>query len=98
MDKISKKEVEHIAELARIKLTKEELGKFQKELSSILDYVNKLSKVDTSKIKPTAQVTGLKEITREDKSEKRDKNLREKILDQAPSRKKDHFKVPKILE
>ena len=98
MANIYKKEVEHIAELARIKLTKEELGKFQKELSSILDYINKLSKVSTSKVKPTAQVTGLKEVTRKDELEKKDKNLREKILNQAPSRKKDYFKVPKILE
>jgi len=98
MANIYKKEVEHIAELARIKLTKEELGKFQKELSSILDYVNKLSKVSTAKVKPTAQITGLKEVTRKDELEKKDKNLREKILNQAPSRKKDYFKVPKILE
>ena len=51
---ISKKEVEHIAKLARIGLTSGEIEKFQKELSSILDYFEKLEEVDVSEAEPTS--------------------------------------------
>lgn len=65
--KISEKEIEHLANLANLKLSKKELGKFQKQLSEILDYFNLLKEVKTLKIKPTSQVTGLENITEEDK-------------------------------
>ncbi|MDI6603013.1 MAG: Asp-tRNA(Asn)/Glu-tRNA(Gln) amidotransferase subunit GatC [Patescibacteria group bacterium] len=51
---ISKEEVQHIAKLARLGLTEKEVKKFQKELSSILDYIEKLKEVDISKIEPTS--------------------------------------------
>jgi len=46
--------VQHIAKLARLGLTEKEIGKFQKELSSILDYIEKLKEVDISKVQPTS--------------------------------------------
>ena len=96
---ISKENVEHIAKLARIELTEKEKGKFSKELSSILDYVEQLNKVDTSKAEGMSQVTGLKNIIREDLSARNKKQeTRKKILKQAPTKKGDYFKVPKILE
>jgi aspartyl-tRNA(Asn)/glutamyl-tRNA(Gln) amidotransferase subunit C len=101
---ISKEQVEHIAKLARIELTEEEKEKFTRELSSILDYVKQLKKVDTKKVESIKQVTGLENIIRGDtrmmmriKSEL-DANIRDKLLKQAPSRKGDYIKVPKILE
>ena len=60
--KLKKSEVEKISDLARINLTEEEKKKFQKELSSILDYVDKLNEVNTDKVEPTYQVTGLRNI------------------------------------
>jgi len=103
---IDKKTVEHIAKLARIELTEKEKEKFTKELSSILDYVEKLKEVDTSQVEPVAQVTGLENVMREDKEvksppafAKREKSkVRSKLLKQAPKRKGDYIKVPKILE
>lgn len=97
---ISKKQVKHIANLARIGLTEKEIEKFQKELSSVLDYVEKLKEVDASKVEPLAQVTGLKNVIREDETIKNDKRseIRNKLLKLAPDRKSDYFKVPKILE
>ena len=50
---ISRKEVQHIAKLARLGITREEEEKFAKELSSILDYFEKLKEVDVSKVEPT---------------------------------------------
>ncbi len=95
---ISPEEVEHIAKLARIKLTVQEKEKFTKELSSILNYVQKLNEVDTEKAKPISQITGLENVTSKDKPEKRTKELRNRILRQAPKTKGDYFKTPKILE
>ncbi len=97
---ISKKQVEHIAKLARIELTEEEKEKFTKELSSILDYVEQLDKVDVAKIKGISQVTGLENVTREDEQQKIEnrKQKVEKLLKEAPSKKGDYIKVPKILE
>jgi len=96
---IDKKTVEHIAKLARIELTEKEKEKFFKELSSILDYVEKLSKVDTSKIEGISQITGLENVMREDGLTRNKKQeTRNKLLKQAPKRKGDYFKVPKILE
>lgn len=94
---ISKEQVEHIARLARIELTEEEKERFTKELSSVLDYVNQLNKVDTSKTEGISQVTGLENIIREDIEDKiRDKRC--KLLNEAPKRKGDYIQVPKILE
>lgn len=95
---ISKEQIEHIAKLARIELTEKEKEKFSTELSSILDYIDKLNQIDTAKIEPISQVTGLENITRHDESRVKNRESREKILGEAPAKKGDYFKVPKILE
>jgi len=51
---ISKEEVKHIAKLARLGLSDKEIGEFQKELSKILNYIEKLKEVDISNVKPTS--------------------------------------------
>jgi aspartyl-tRNA(Asn)/glutamyl-tRNA(Gln) amidotransferase subunit C len=65
-----------------------------------LDYVEKLNKVDTSKVKPLAQVTGLDSVTRGDERKKDDKQstTRDKLLGEAPRKKDNYIQVPKILE
>lgn len=65
--KLTKEQVLHVAKLARLGLKEEEIEKFQKELSGILDYVEQLNEVDIKDITPTAQVTGLLNVMREDK-------------------------------
>lgn len=95
---ISKEQVEHIVKLARIELSEEEKGRFANDLSSILNYVDKLNQVDTSKVGPIKQITGLENIMREDEAKKNDKATREKLLEEAPKRKGDYIQVPKILE
>ena len=64
--KLTKHEIEHIAQLARQGLTPAELSKFQMQLGGILDYVSQLNEVPTDGVSPTAQVTGLKNVMRED--------------------------------
>ena len=91
---ISKKEVQHIAKLARLGITEKEEGKFQKELSSILDYIEKLKKVDISKTETTSHPLFIKNITREDEAESKKQNL----LGLAPEVKEGHIKVKPILK
>ena len=66
MTALTKDQVRHIAKLARLRLTPAEEEKFPKELTSILQYVDMLQEVDTSKVEPTAQVTGQVNALRED--------------------------------
>jgi len=63
---ISKEEVKHIAKLARLGLTEEEIEKFQKELSAILDYIEKLKEVDIEGVEPMSHSIKLENVTRQD--------------------------------
>ena len=94
---ISKKEVEHVAKLARLGLTKEEKTKFTKDLSAILDFIKKLDEVKTDKVEPIAQVTGLENITRKDRGVKKTKKETDKLLDLSPNIENRHVKVKSIL-
>jgi len=67
---LSDKEVQHIAKLARLGLKEGEVSKFAKQLSEILEYTEQLNEVDTENIEPTSQVTGLENVSREDKVER----------------------------
>lgn len=96
--RINSEQVEHIAKLARIELKEKEKEKFTNDLSSILDYVDKLNQVDTSNIESISQITGLENILREDEVKKDKLAVADKILKEAPVKKDNYFKVPKILE
>lgn len=66
MSKLSREDILRLARLARLELTPDELEEFAKELPEILKYVEQLQQVDTKGLKPTNQVTGLTNVTRED--------------------------------
>lgn len=93
---ISREEVAHVAELAKLGLTEEELEGFTRQLSSILEYAQMLQEVDTEAISPTAQVIALENVMREDQP--RPSFPPEGILANAPRREGDSFRVPLILE
>ncbi len=97
---LTKKEVEKIAELARLELSEKEKEKLAEDLSSVLGYVQKLSEVNIEKVEPVTGGTNLENITREDDETKciSDLEMRKQILDAAPNREEDYFKVPSILE
>jgi aspartyl-tRNA(Asn)/glutamyl-tRNA(Gln) amidotransferase subunit C len=90
-------DVNHIAKLARLGLTEKEKRKFKKELSAILEFVDKLNEIKAEKVEPTAQVTGLENVSREDKGRAKSKQEREKLLDLAPETKDGYVKVKAIL-
>lgn len=66
MAKLTRDDVLHLAQLARISLDDDEVSEFSEELSAILHYVEQLTSVDTAGLKPTNQVTGLTNVMRED--------------------------------
>ena len=91
-------EVRHIAELARLRLSDEELHKYREQLSAILDYAARLGEVDTSTIEPTATVLPLRTVLRPDRV--RPSLPREALLENAPEADEaaGMFKVPPVLE
>lgn len=94
--KLTLEEVEHIAELARLRLTDEEMARYAEQLSEILDYAARLQSVDTSGISPTARVITAGNVLRED--ETRPGLSRQELLGNAPETEKGQFRVPPILE
>jgi aspartyl-tRNA(Asn)/glutamyl-tRNA(Gln) amidotransferase subunit C len=67
---ITPEQVKHIAKLARLGIKDEDVEKFSKQLSSIMEYVEKLNDVDVNNVAPTSQVTGLENVMREDVEER----------------------------
>lgn len=67
MTKLTKKQVLHVAELSNLTLSSVEIKKFTPQLTKIIDFIAKLSEVDTDNILPTSQTTNLVNVTREDK-------------------------------
>lgn len=93
--KLTKSQVEHIAKLANLKLTKQEVKKFASQLSETLDYMDVLNELDTRKVEPTSQVTGLENVTREDKS---GPSLTQKqVLSGAVGQHNNFFKIDAIF-
>lgn len=92
----SKKEVEHIAFLARLSLSEEEKELFGSQLSSILRYMEKLNELDTRGIEPTSHVLSLSNVMRDDIP--RPSLPKEEALMNAPDHTDKFYRVPKILE
>lgn len=97
ISKISKQEVQHVVKLARLGLTQKEIEKFQNELSSILDYAQKLKKVDVSKVKPTTHPYFLENVMRDDRSRKPEIERVNRLIDAVPQRMGGYVKVRSVL-
>lgn len=94
--KLRREEVLHLARLARLGLSEEEIEKFSVQLSNILDNFEILKQVDTNDLPPMAQSINLQNVFREDKvTPSYDP---EEILSNAPQREGDYFKIRAVLE
>jgi len=89
---ITRDEVLHVAKLARLALTEDEIGKFQEQLSAILEAVSKVDELDLSDVEPTAHPLELSNVWAAD--EPRPSLSVEEALADAPDREGDHFRVP----
>jgi len=94
--KLTLEEVEHIADLARLRLSDEEKVRYGEQLSDILEYAARLQAVDTSGISPTSSVLPARSVLRSD--EPRPGLSLQEALRNAPDTEKDQFRVPPVLE
>ena len=93
---ITRKDVEHVANLARLELTESEKEQFERQLSAILKYAEKLNELNTTDVLPTSHAMPLSNVMREDKS--RISLSRDKVFQNAPEEEDDQFKVPAVIE
>jgi aspartyl-tRNA(Asn)/glutamyl-tRNA(Gln) amidotransferase subunit C len=92
---VTKKDVEHIAKLARLEFTEEEKEKFTRQFNEILSYIEQLNKLDTSTVEPLSHVIELNNVFRED--EVKPGLTPDKALMNAPAKTEKFFKVPKVI-
>ena len=89
---IDRDQVLHVARLARLRLSEEEVERMASELSGILDHVDRISQLDLDGVEPTAHVLPLENVLRAD--EPRPSWARERVLEQAPDPVDGAFRVP----
>jgi aspartyl-tRNA(Asn)/glutamyl-tRNA(Gln) amidotransferase subunit C len=97
MTKLSKADVKRLSDLARLKLSEEELDRFSGEFSAILDYVEQLKDADTEGLKPTYQVNRLSTVTRPDEFIDY-KTTQESLLKNVPRVKDKQIQVKRVIE
>ncbi|HEY0566073.1 MAG TPA: Asp-tRNA(Asn)/Glu-tRNA(Gln) amidotransferase subunit GatC [Terriglobales bacterium] len=103
--KVIRQDVDYVAELAHLELTEEESARMERDLNSILDYIDTLAELDTTGIEPMAQVAAPLQASQaaDDESELRADQLRPSLphdaaLANAPNTDGTFFKVPKVIE
>lgn len=96
MADLTKDDVLKLARLSRLHLTDEEVRAFQKEITAILNYVEQLQAVDVGGVEPTYQVTGLKNVLREDEPVSYGSTPQE-LLKNAPATEKGHIRVKRMV-
>ena len=89
---IDRDQVLHVARLARLRLSDEEVERMAGELSSILDHVEKIEELDLDDVEPTSHVVDVENVLRAD--EPRPSWPRERVLEEAPQASEDGFRVP----
>jgi aspartyl-tRNA(Asn)/glutamyl-tRNA(Gln) amidotransferase subunit C len=93
---IDRKDVEHVARLARLALTEAELERMRGQLAAILQYIEKLKAVDVTGVEPTSHAVPLVNVMRED--DVVPPFEREAMMGNAPERSGEFFRVPRIIE
>ena len=83
--------------MARLELTEEEMETYGGQLSAIFGYIDQLKEVDTTTVEPTAQVTGLKNVMRDDEARNWDEAEKQAALAQAPELENEQVKVRRVL-
>lgn len=94
---LSGEEVKNIAALARVGLNEDEVEKYRKDLSAVLDYFQELEKLETSTTEPIGHITGANNSWREDESENFGPEGRVAILGNAPETKDGQIRVKSVL-
>lgn len=93
---VSKEDVKHIANLARLEFTDDELEKYTKDLAEIVNFANTLSEINVEGVEPTNHILEIKNVFRKD--ELKPSLDREEILKNAPEKQAGCVSVPKVVE
>jgi aspartyl-tRNA(Asn)/glutamyl-tRNA(Gln) amidotransferase subunit C len=96
MAKLSREDILKLAQLARLDVTDEEVEEYSRELSELLDYVEQLGEVDVKGLKPTNQVSGLTNVTRDDEIKDYGYGTSE-LLKNVPAVEADQIKVNRMV-
>ena len=94
---LTTEDILHIAKLGNLTLTKEEIEIFKKQLSSVIEYIGKLQEINTEKVEPASQITGLTDVLREDKIDDKRTLAPNQALANTKSKEGNLFKVKAIL-
>ncbi len=97
MSQLTRDDVLKLARLARLRLSEDEIVRFQKEMTTILEYFEQLKSIDTGDLAPTNQVTGLKNVWRQDEIKDYGVTPRD-LLSNAPALEENLLKVQRVLE
>ena len=95
MNRISSEEVKKVAKLARLELNENEIVNHAEQLEKILGYIKQLEKINTENVPCTTRAIEVVNVVRKDKNKKYSKT--DELLDLAPNREDNFFKVPKII-
>jgi len=98
MNELTKVQTLHVAKLANLKLTDNEINKFSIQLSEVLNFIDELKKVDTKNIEPTSQTTGLTNVKRKDKVDETRILTKEEALSGTDNIQNGYFVVPQIIK
>ena len=98
MSKLSEKDILHVAKLAKLTLSGEEIARYQKQLSEVVGYVQELNEVDTQGVIPTSQTTGLEDVLREDEIKNDDCLSSEEAISGTDKSVNNYFVTPALLE
>ena len=93
---IDKDTVKHISKLARISLDEKKIDNLSKDLSSIMEFIEKLNELNTDKTTPLTSIINASLKSRED--EVKDGKIRDQILKNSPEKNEEFFVVPKVIE
>jgi len=96
--KITRKDVEYVARLARLRLSEEEKDRYAGQLEHILEYIGQLNRLDTKEVPPTSHVLPLSNVDREDRLSPSTPDEIERLMANAPEREDNFFKVKKVIE
>lgn len=91
-----KMDIEKVARLARLELSREEKKTFENQLEQILTYMEQLNRLDTTGVEPTSHAIPMVNVFRED--EVKPSISREEVMEISPDQENGHFKVPRIIE
>ena len=97
MTRITSDDVRKVAKLCRLEIPEDDIEKYSNQLEGILEYIAQLERIDTLNVPPTTRAVEVVNVFREDTIVSSGSDMRDKILDLAPQREGEFFRVPKIL-